>query len=132
VNVSTNGFVNFGTRSGSFCCSVSLPNENLPYQIALNWRDLYLSTTYAAAIRSATAGSAPNRRFVISYRNVGLYSSGGSPSSFQVIFFEDSRDILVQYGTLNYTGTAGANLGDGLAANKWTPASNTAIWIVPQ
>lgn len=105
---------------------------SLPYAtvagIALNYGDLYLID--GASVRYAATGSSPNRKFIVSYNAVGLYSdAGASPSTFQIILSEGTQTFLVQYGSLSYVETAGTNFGDGAEATEWAPAGNSAVRV---
>lgn len=63
--------------------------------IAPFWDDLNPGA-FGGDIYTATLGVAPRREFVVEWRNVRHYSSSES-ATFQVVFFEDSSDILFNY-----------------------------------
>ena len=70
LNIYTNGFVQFGTSSGSTTTyGAVIPTATAPNNIvALAWEDLLV--TSPATITYWTDGVAPNRKFVVSYNNV--------------------------------------------------------------
>ncbi len=129
LSVSSNGFVSFGTQTDHGCCGGTLPTTQLPQTIMLNWRDLYLGS--GAEIRYAITGTAPDRRVVVSYLNVGNCCSGDLPGNFQLVIDEGSNIFLVQYGAIQSVGEGGINQGDGVTYTGWTPAFQTAYSVGP-
>jgi hypothetical protein len=69
------------------------------------WDDLIVDSS--ASIRTAVTGSAPNRRFIVEWRNVRFYADSSLRVSFEVIF-EENGPI-----TLAYTGIGTASLERG-------------------
>jgi Ig-like domain CHU_C associated/GEVED domain/SprB repeat len=76
LNIYTNGFVQFGTSSGSTTTyGATIPTAAAPNNIvALAWEDLLVNSP--ATITYWTDGVAPNRKFVVSYNSVGFYNAG--------------------------------------------------------
>jgi len=60
------------------------------------------------------------RELVIEYRNVGLFSSSGG-LTFQVVFFENSSDILFNYLNVDLSG----NRGNGKSASVGVQTSQS-------
>lgn len=94
AHVSTNGFVSFSGSNSHFI------NEVLPTAAAPNaaiyamWDDLNVDDL--ASVRTRLLGTAPNRQFVIEWRNVAFCCEAGERLSFEIVLFEDGR-ILTQY-----------------------------------
>ncbi|MCX5868499.1 MAG: choice-of-anchor D domain-containing protein [Proteobacteria bacterium] len=142
--VGDNGALSF-SRGPVYSANGSLPD---PYQASLVapfWDDLVPNSTNN--VYYDVTGTAPYRRFVIEWRNLGHYPSTLSGVTFQVVFPEESDWILFQYKD-TYFGTNspynyGASASSGLQINpdwgspysynqavltsnlaiRWTPAS---------
>jgi subtilisin family serine protease len=100
VKVSTNGYLVFGTSDASAWSNVRLPSSAVPNGIvAPLWDDLRLNRR--GAIWYRTLGTAPNRRFVVSWIGVPHYYDVGD-SSFQAILEEGSGDIVFQYQDVDF------------------------------
>ena len=73
----------------------TLPYTGFPTMVAPFWDDLYVS---AGQVLYGVLGTAPNRELVIEYQNIEHYGSIGIGGiSFQVVFFEDNSDVVVNY-----------------------------------
>jgi hypothetical protein len=145
--VSDNGALSFSRGPVSFD-NGPIPD---PYQASLVapfWDDLYpLSPTGTNNVFYDTVDTAPNRRFVIEWRNFGHYSVPTLGVTFQVIFPENDDWILFQYKDTYFgiisSDNYGASASSGLQINpdwgspyscnqavltnnlaiRWTPAS---------
>jgi hypothetical protein len=63
----------------------------------------------------AVTGAEPQRQLVIEWRNVSRASGCTDPTAnvtFQVVFFEASRDILFNYAHTTFGGAPACALGD--------------------
>jgi len=92
--VSTNGFLSFirGTPSPS---NVSLPTTAIPNgAIYAFWDDLFVDST--ASVRTELLGTAPNRQFVIEWRNVRFTDEFKKRIDFEIVLHENGV-ILLQY-----------------------------------
>jgi hypothetical protein len=121
VNVTTNGFLNFLPTFPSFG-NVGIPNPGDPNAAIFPfWSDLFVDGV-AATVRADTIGSAPNRQFVIEWRDVTPLSQPSLPLEFEVLLGEDGSIVMryqnvggdpIQAGSLasigieNETGTVG-------------------------
>lgn len=128
VNVATNGFTvlaescttsitcpDFGTCTGGACelgfastgAPGPFPDLNEPNSvIAPFWDDLYVQA--GSQVLTAIEGSAPNRVFVIEWRNIGHYPSGTvGAANFQVRLSE-SGTVRMAWGS-----ASGATAWDG-------------------
>ncbi len=136
VNISPNGYVNFGTLSASYASSpVSLPatGSSIPKNmIALFWHDMTLSS---GTITYGVMGSAPNRTFIINY-NAVPDASGLSTNTGQVVLHETTNNIEVMVsntaastktcGVQNLTGTT------AITANGENNANYAVTSAAPQ
>ncbi|MEV0132929.1 LamG-like jellyroll fold domain-containing protein [Dactylosporangium sp. NPDC050688] len=86
--VSTNGVVTFANPgSEPLSPTASIPDSTAPNAlVAPFWDDLYVDSQ--ASVRTTTLGTAPNRQFVIEWRNVAFYGDFTHRLSFEVIFAE--------------------------------------------
>jgi len=95
AKISTNGYLVFGGSSGTQWSNGELPATAEPNGIvAPYWDDLRLSTR--GEIWYRTVGTAPNRRFVVSWIGAPHYYDIGD-STFQVVLDEGSGDVVFQY-----------------------------------
>ena len=95
--VATNGHVNFLALSTAFS-NVSIPSSGTPNAaIYPFWDDLFVDPT--ASVRTATLGTAPNRRFVIEWRNVQFFTDATRRIDVNVVLHENGQ-ILTQYRNL--------------------------------
>jgi subtilisin family serine protease len=95
--VTTNGHVNFLALNSSLA-NVAIPNAAAPNAaIYPFWDDLFVDA--ASSVRTQLLGSAPNRRFVIEWRNARFFSTPPDLTrrvDFEVILHENGR-IQTEY-----------------------------------
>ena len=103
------------------CVNAVPVNLMLPY-----WIDIIAGTASSitgAAVKYETLGSAPNRRFVITWSNVALFGNASTRYSFQVALYESATgvngDFRYQYTTGSSTGTS-ATVGVQISASNYT------------
>ncbi|MEX2645275.1 MAG: S8 family serine peptidase [Gaiellaceae bacterium] len=100
VKISTNGYLVLGPSAASAWSNVRLPSSAEPNGIvAPLWDDLRLETR--GSIWYRTLGTAPNRRFVVSWIGAPHYYDVGD-STFQAILEETSGDIVFQYQDVSF------------------------------
>lgn len=111
-SVTSNGFAQLWT-SATGTPSTSLSNTNIPSTstpnnfVAAFWDDLDISTAsgVTSGIHVATLGAAPNRRFVIEWRDWAHNSEQANiRNTFQIKLFETTGVIEYHYCTLGATG----------------------------
>ena len=95
--INTNGTLNFGTGYSAFSNS-ALSSSNANYSIFPFWDDLILTGT--AGVYHQTIGTSPNRKFVTQWTNMYFYGTTIMMGTFQVILYEGSNDIQIQYRDL--------------------------------
>ncbi|MBU0675377.1 MAG: hypothetical protein KJ950_12095 [Proteobacteria bacterium] len=119
VRIMSNGALHFGADQNF---QTDYTNEALPITTTVNgpcaespadrviapyWDDLQPGS--GGTVRYDTLGSAPNRRFAVSWTGVPLYPNTGS-YTFQVVLYEGSNNILFRYGGGNTNGS-GTTIG---------------------
>lgn len=110
--VSTNGFISFVGRNTQFLNELLPTAEEPNAAIYALWDDLYVDAS--ASVRTRLIGAAPNRQFVIEWRNVGFCCEIAQRFSFEIVLFEDGR-ILTQY--------------DGIGSNQRQRGASATIGI---
>jgi subtilisin family serine protease len=115
--VHTDGYLAFaGTGSpGGTIPSPTAPNG----AVYAFWDDLVVDAS--ASVRTLTDGAAPNRRFVVEWRNVTVKSAVGSRLSVELIVTEGGR-VQIQYKGIDSTAEAGTTATVGLENETGTVA----------
>ncbi|WP_328807592.1 S8 family serine peptidase [Nonomuraea antri] len=86
--ISTNGFLSFATDEIVTGSNTKLPATGTPnHAIYPYWDDLVVDTE--SGIYTAVLGQAPNRRYVVEWRNVTFYSAKDQRLSFSAVLGED-------------------------------------------
>ena len=127
VNISTNGNIQFGSNDPAYIAA-PIPTAGGPENyIALSWNDWQPA---AGQITYFTSGTAPNRRFVVSYNNVPAYGGSGGVLTGQIVLFETSNAIELHLTTQNnttYNKVQGLENATG-SAGVATPGHNLTNW----
>ena len=92
VNISTDGYVNFIPTSNVFGNS-SIPNPNDPNAAIFAFWDGIFVDGSTGTVTTDTVGTAPNRKFVIEWRNVLIFDNPAWPVSFQLQLGEDGSIV---------------------------------------
>lgn len=93
VYICNNGFITFSSGNCSYT-NVDIITAGVPNNfIAPFWDDLYTAGT----IKYELFDSAPNRYMVISFEGINHISYTSGAATFQVIIYETSNDIKIQY-----------------------------------
>lgn len=96
LNISTNGLVGFDAAMRDGCCNGEpIPLADLPNNaIAVLWSDL--TPDESGRITYGVTGAAPNRRFIVHYRNVSFWPSGeANRVDVQLKLFEGTNVIEI-------------------------------------
>jgi hypothetical protein len=134
VHIGTNGYVTFvAGRTSTYINTI--PNTSFPPTVSIFGRDLYLPN--GGNITYGTAGTAPNRKFVVSYNNVPDFTTGPNETG-QIVFDEATGNVELHVTTAQATQhTMGiqANAGTAFAVvpgqnNTSNPLSNAAFRFV--
>ncbi|MDX6517105.1 MAG: hypothetical protein QOH73_2771, partial [Gaiellaceae bacterium] len=121
--ISTNGMIGFGSVQTGTRLSVnpSMPSTALPNAyVAPFWDDLEIDAS--AGVYTLTTGTAPNRTFVVEWRNAKFRPSGPDRVTFEVKFAENGQ-ISFHYGTLTTPLQQGAAATVGLESASGTVAA---------
>ena len=105
INISSNGFIGFEGGMSQGCCSGQpIPqDEGINNIIAAAWNDIYPAG--GGEIRYELRGTAPNRRFVVSYTNLPFYRNfGPNELTSQIILYEGSNRIEIHTSHLSVRG----------------------------
>lgn len=145
VRIMSNGMIQFGADAGyhrdytnqalpittapgasTAGCANTVP-QNL---LVVYWLDINTSPNVAnAPVYYELLGSAPNRRFVVTWNNVALYGNTGKRYSFQVILNEDGT-FVYQYTTGASDGSDGS-IGVQVSTTDYTQYSYLQTFIDP-
>ncbi len=132
VRIMSNGVLQFGADQAFHTVynNTAFPIAAADRVIAVYWDDMTPSA--GGTVRYSTLGSAPNRRFVVSWEAVPVYPNTGS-YTFQVAIYENGN-FKFQYGVGNANGasaTIGAEVDDTdftqYSFNTSSVASGTAL-----
>ena len=121
--VSTNGLLSFGASQTGTTKSVNpaMPTADAPNAvIAPFWDDLEVDAS--ASIQKKVSGTAPNRTFVVEWRNVKFRPAGPDRVTFEVKIAENGQ-ISFHYGTLLTPLQQGAAATIGIESASGTVAS---------
>jgi len=145
VYIGTNGWISFSSGQPTTYTSAPLPSTaaSVPKNcIMAPWQDWTLTST--GNIRYQTQGTAPNRRFVVSYNQIPLYLCMSTRGTFQIVLHECTGfiDVFISskpactawlggtavLGVHNATGTS-AQVAANRNSTQWVvPASNPEGW----
>ncbi|WP_177418136.1 IPT/TIG domain-containing protein [endosymbiont of Lamellibrachia barhami] len=120
VTITSNGYLTFGIdiEPGN----TPLPSTAGPDSlIAVFWDDLDPSLNPSADIYYETQGAAPDRRFIVTWKAIPLKADPASRLTFQVILFESSNEVQLQYHSLEN--------GSGVTGNGRVSGSSASIGI---
>ena len=132
--INSNGMINFVDPSFS-STPAAIPSETAPNNfIAAFWDNLTVDPFGSILYR--TIGSAPNRKLIVQFRNMGFFGAPTYMGTFQIILYEGSGAIQTQYRLIilpqNDRATGGqASIGiensDGTSGAQYTFQAPGAI-----
>jgi subtilisin family serine protease len=136
IFIGSNGDLELGSALGMTAfANADMPNPAAPNNIICGyWTDLDPSNS-KGQIRVGIIGTAPNRAYVVSYEAVPRFASQ-STFTFQVLLFEGSNDIKMQYlevqpADLSFgagrRSSVGVENSSGLIARKYTYNGSPAL-----
>ena len=109
--VSTNGLVTFGTGYSQFT-NFDIPHQNgVDNYIAPFWDDLNMDAS--GDLMYQTIGTAPNRKTIIQFTNMTVYHKAELLGTMQVILYEGSNNIRLQYKSIV---DLGSDFASGISA----------------
>lgn len=113
VTAHSNGYLALGLNNAIVRDNFLIPGIAQPNNfIAPFWDDLTTDTN--GVLYTAEFGNAPGREFVIEWTQMRPKSVTNGLLRFEIVLFENSGDILVQYHTLNGALSDGASASIGL------------------
>lgn len=121
--VSTNGLIGFGAAQTGTRAAVNaaMPSSSAPNAVvAPFWDDLEVDAS--AGVYTSLVGAAPNRSFIVEWRNAKFRPSGPDRVSFEVHFAENGQ-ISFHYGALTTPLQQGAAATVGLESASGTVAA---------
>jgi len=124
ITLHANGFISMGSANttttsaaGNYRENAALPGIAKPNNLlAPFWDDL--TDPGSAHLYTLTSGSAPNREFIVEYKNYQRAGVSGSALNFEVVFFENNADFLFQYKTLKGAGADGSSATVGIESEN--------------
>lgn len=132
--VGSNGQVEFGQNTAGF--NFTLPNSSFGVLLCIWQRDQTTGNS-GDGIFTTTIGSAPNRTFIIEWRNQ-TFSGNGGKANYELKLFENSNNFEFLYttSTANTSGCIGVQSAAGgsstVFSNSTTlPAANTRLIFTP-
>ncbi|MET7396462.1 PKD domain-containing protein [Dactylosporangium sp. NPDC005572] len=135
--VDTNGIVSLVNPGGPHADNGTLPTGTLPNAaVYAFWTDLVVDAS--ASVRTAVSGTAPNRQFIVEWRNVYLYGNTSRRLTFEAILTE-SGDVITNYtgldndferGSVATVGIENADGSDALTYSVNTAGLQSATAVV--
>jgi glucose/arabinose dehydrogenase len=128
--VSTNGFLSFVDPASPAGANAPVPSTGPPNAALYPfWDDLVARAD--STVRTALVGTAPNRRFVVEWRNSGLYGSSSARITFEAVLTEQG-EITFSYADLAANGreqgdSATVAIEDGTGAVALSHATNQPV-----
>lgn len=129
--VSSNGWIGFSAGQTNGYTAQFLPNGGAPKNAILaDWEDLLPNT---GNMNYYTTGSAPNRVLVFNFNNVPHYGCRSNLHTFQIVLYETTNVIDVNFQAKPQCGGNGATLGlTNIDGGKVVPVGgkNASIWSI--
>lgn len=99
VNININGALTFGSYYTAYS-NVGLASGGQNNSLFPFWDDITSYQENNSAILYSTLGTAPNRKFVVQWTNMYFYGTTIQMGTFQIILYEGSNNIQLQYRDL--------------------------------
>ena len=129
--VSSNGWIGFSAGQTNGYTAQFLPNGGAPKNAILaDWEDLLPNT---GNMNYYTTGTAPNRVLVFNFNNVPHYGCRSNIHTFQIVLFETTNVIDVNFQSKPLCGGNGATLGlTNIDGGKVVPVGgkNASSWSI--
>ncbi|HEX6076853.1 MAG TPA: carboxypeptidase regulatory-like domain-containing protein [Micromonosporaceae bacterium] len=99
ATVSTNGWMSFVSTTSSLPGNRTIPYTGTPNAVLYPfWDDFYLESF--SGVYTGVTGTAPNRTFVVEWRDVSFYSSRSNRISFEALISENG-EITFRYADID-------------------------------
>jgi glucose/arabinose dehydrogenase len=110
--VDTNGKLSFTNPGGSLAANTAVPTTAAPNaSVYAFWDDLVVDGS--ASVRTAVTGTAPNRQFVVEWRNAYQYGFASRRINAEAILSENG-DVITDYTGIDNTNEAGGTATVGI------------------
>ncbi|UWP83836.1 PQQ-dependent sugar dehydrogenase [Dactylosporangium fulvum] len=110
--VDTNGRLSFANQGTSTIAHGAIPSTSLPNStIYAYWSDMVVDGS--ASVRTALIGTAPNRQFVVEWRNAYQYGFTSRRINAEAVLYENG-DVVTNYSGIDNTAEAGASATVGI------------------
>ncbi|WP_327006156.1 PQQ-dependent sugar dehydrogenase [Dactylosporangium sp. NBC_01737] len=110
--IDTNGRLSFASQGTSDTTHGAIPSAATPNaSVYAYWTDLVVDGS--ASVRTAVTGSAPNRQFVVEWRNAYQYGFTSRRINAEAILYENG-DVVTNYSGIDNTAEAGASSTVGI------------------
>ncbi|HTV17648.1 MAG TPA: carboxypeptidase regulatory-like domain-containing protein, partial [Polyangiaceae bacterium] len=115
VSVSGSGYVTFNSDSFSDSFNQPIPTEFIPNAAIFGfWDDLWVEPGFAGSVFTETVGEAPNRRFVIEYRDAAVQFDPSQLVRFEIVLHETGEIGLVYHTASPSPLQRGSSAGVGM------------------
>lgn len=150
IAISSNGYVQFRTTPSSstsysaWSITSGIPGNINVLNSAMGFYADLLPTTAGSTIQYTTIGVAPNRKFVVTFCNIGMFSCTSLKATFQIILHEGSNNVEYQIqnapsclswnsgaaiqGVQNASGTAGTTTPGRNYPSVWSAANDGKLF----
>lgn len=140
--IGSNGWVSFGgpgALSDTYT-SASIPSTggSVPKNCIMGpWQDWHPGIAGGPYIKYQTIGDEPNRKLVVSWDNVPMFSCTGTKGKFQIVLYETSNIIDNHITDKNYCAWAGGTATQGTHNLAGTiayvyPGRNSTVWTADE
>ncbi|GAA1568565.1 hypothetical protein GCM10009827_107860 [Dactylosporangium maewongense] len=110
--IDTNGRLSFANQGSSTTEHGAIPSTATPNSsVYAYWTDLVVDGS--ASVRTAVTGSAPNRQFIVEWRNAYQYGFTSRRINAEAILYENG-DVVTNYSGIDNTAEAGASSTVGI------------------
>jgi gliding motility-associated-like protein len=140
--IGSNGQISFNTNQANGYCPWSLTGGPLPNTTLTGARNAAMLTyqdinpSLGGQIQYQTIGTAPNRQFVVLYKNIYMFSCTSQCNYMAIILYEGSNIVEYHIGNKPMCTTWNSGLAIQGTENNWTPTAvahttpgrNNTVW----
>lgn len=113
IFVGVNGYISFGdTNPGNGFWMIQ--SQNTGFKLFSGFDCNLASKDASSYIAYQTKGIAPNRTFIIQWRNFGFSGATALTANFQILLSETTGELAVHYGAVTLTGSSSVSVQVGL------------------
>lgn len=138
--IGSNGLVSFNTSQASQYCPWSLTGGPLPNTIITGARNSAMLTyqdinpSLGGQVQYQTVGTAPNRKFVVLYKDIYMFSCTSQCNYMAIILYETSNIVEYHIGNKPICTTWNSGLAiqgtenNAMSIAHTTPGRNNTVW----